>query len=312
MKEFSTTIRVTYAGLCGSDMLKLNEGFPIDSFSHKLGHEFVGQVIQSEKKDLIGRNVVGMPVIPCKECSSCLNSQDNLCEFFRAIGRNIDGAFSKFVTLPSENVFLLPNSLSPRLGVLCDIVAVCLHAIYERISSDLKYEALVVGDGAVGVMLSYVLNSLGKNVTLLSKHNTTRTFMQKLSPEIKVTSDKISQSNLFDKVFETVGRDQSETIELSLRHIKKGGEVVSLGVFPINYNLVFNNRLLFQKEAVLTSSVAYKIKYFVKAIDFLTAHPELETIITHEIPFKEFEKGVKMMRQKDLYLPLFRVIYALD
>src|SRR5277367_772588 len=65
-----TLIRVRQAGICATD-LELVKGYM--EFHGVLGHEFVGEVVQSPDKELVGRRVVGEINIVCGRCDLCLS-----------------------------------------------------------------------------------------------------------------------------------------------------------------------------------------------------------------------------------------------
>ena len=312
-KGRSVRVKVNYAGLCGSDVQKIQHwrGFPHNRDKIVLGHEFVGTVEEAPfKLGLAGKSVVVCPLLPCGRCLNCREGNDNLCEKFEAIGRTRDGGFAEYVDVPEENVFILPAGMNPKLAVITDVVAVCLHAVFERRKKGKS--ALVIGDGAIGVTLSAVLDGLGYEVCLLAKHLSTVALLKTQKLKIKVcTSAEQIQTERFDCVYETVGRAQNKTVTDALMFVKPRGEVVCLGVFPEDHDLIFNNRLLFLKEAFLTSSVSYKQKYFKKALLFLAKNPGFDFIITNELPFSCFEEGVKLMLSKDQTVPVLKIIYNL-
>lgn len=305
-------IQLMHAGLCGSDMHRINMGH--DSGQGLiLGHEFVGRVvdingIQEATNISVDDVVAGCPVLPCGGCSNCSDERDNLCNEFHAIGRDNKGAFAEYVDVPIDNAHRLPNLENHKKFVLADVVAVCLHAI-DDIAGDVKdKKCLIIGDGAIGATLSVVLNAKGaKSVAISSRHNENYNLISRLSAAARL--EEVSGN--FDFVFETVGRAQLETLELSLRRVETRGRIIMLGVFPPGFELRFDNRRLFIKEANLTSSVAYKLMYFQRALDFIDEHAEIEGLITQEYAFSDFNQGIELMSNKPPDTPVIKIIYNL-
>jgi threonine dehydrogenase-like Zn-dependent dehydrogenase len=95
-----TLIRVRQAGICATD-LEITQGYM--GFRGVLGHEFVGEVLQSSDRNLIGQRVVGEINIVCGRCDLCLSGLSNHCRNRSVLGiLNHDGAFADHVTAGDE------------------------------------------------------------------------------------------------------------------------------------------------------------------------------------------------------------------
>ncbi len=309
-------IKVLYAGLCGSDMHKFNNP-TIATTDLILGHELVGQVIDINDKNMstrskmkVGNVVAVCPTLPCYECENCVTGSDNLCEEFHGIGRDAQGGFATHVDVPISNLCVIPKDLPIRTAVLADAIAVCLHAI-DDIAGDIKgKKCLVIGDGAIGLIIAATLSLKGAgDVAILGKHENNLHLLSSQFSEIQVN---VGKENSYDYIFETVGRRQLDTIHQAISYAKTRGKIIVLGVFPPDFQLAFNNRTLFLKEATLIASVAYKKKYFDLALKFLSFYPKLEFVITQEISFLEFLRGIDIMNNKSLYSPVVKLVFRFD
>ena len=308
-------LQVLHAGLCGSDIHKI-ENYQ-NSTPLILGHEFVGKVIDVKRgafREQIGIQindiVAACPTLPCNECKNCATNNDHLCESFHAIGRDIPGAFSEYVDIPVSNLIKIPENVSSRNIVLADVVAVCLHAIYEIAVDVAGKKCLVIGDGAIGSMMSAILHILGaRSVSICGRHSENYKLLSSIIPVKRVHRDDADE---YECVFETVGRSQIDTIQQAISNVGVRGKIIALGVFPPNLQISFNNRALFLKEASLTASVAYKQKYFFQAVEFLIAHPNLAELITQELVFRDFSTGLQLMKAKKDDSPVIKVVYRFD
>lgn len=307
-------IEMMYAGLCGSDINRFNNYN--ENHASVLGHEGVGRIVEvnnisNEVSIKIGDVVVACPTLACGNCTNCNSGNDHICNSFHAIGRDLPGAFAEYMNVPFANIHKLSDNENYRYGVLADIVAVCLHAV-DDVAQDVKNKnCLVIGDGAIGAMLAAILYfKEARKISIFGKHKENQNLVSSICA-IQSISEKESPGD-FDYVFETVGRSQMETINQAIMSVGIRGMIVALGVFPPNFVLSFNNRDLFLKEARLSSSVAYKQKYFPQALKMLEVHPELESLITQEISFEEFKKGLIKMNNKKEYAPVIKVVYSFD
>src|SRR5437867_1421553 len=69
-------IRLLKAGICNTD-LELQRGYY--GFSGTPGHEFVGEVVESESRRWIGRRVTGEINLACRTCDWCRRGLGRHC-----------------------------------------------------------------------------------------------------------------------------------------------------------------------------------------------------------------------------------------
>ncbi|HEX7056711.1 MAG TPA: alcohol dehydrogenase catalytic domain-containing protein, partial [Bacilli bacterium] len=113
-------IRVSVAGICGSDL----GGYLGHNSLRKppliMGHEFSGTVAaigvgaaeKAGKPFRIGDRVTVNPLVSCGQCDRCKESREHLCPDRKLLGAGLPGAFAEFVKVPAENVHHLPDSVS--------------------------------------------------------------------------------------------------------------------------------------------------------------------------------------------------------
>src|SRR5438876_3056399 len=106
--EGDTLIKVRQAGICATD-LEITKGYM--GFRGVLGHEFVGAVVSSPDKDLLGQRVCGEINIVCGRCDLCVAGLSTHCRNRTVLGIfNHDGAFADVARLPATNLHLLPKN----------------------------------------------------------------------------------------------------------------------------------------------------------------------------------------------------------
>lgn len=124
-------VRVAYCGVCGSDVPRVWMG-TAHSYPIVLGHEFSGEVVEvgdGADDALVGQRVVGVPLVPCHECSDCAAGDFSLCKHYSFIGSRRPGAFAEYVAVPAQNVFPLPDGVSYLNGAFFEPATVALHAL---------------------------------------------------------------------------------------------------------------------------------------------------------------------------------------
>ena len=160
-------VRVNLAGICGTD-LEILDGYM--KYHGILGHEFVGTVEKSENSELVGKRVVGEINVGCGVCSSCRNGMSRHCPNRTVLGilkRN--GTFAEFVSLPEQNLHVLPDSISDEQAVFVEPLAAAFE-IKEQVRLDPQWNIAVIGDGRLAQLISRVLKLSCSNITCFGRH----------------------------------------------------------------------------------------------------------------------------------------------
>ena len=304
-------IKVLYSGLCWSDMHKINMQY--DQGLQLIWHEFTWRVIEILDKNShikIWDNVAWNPLLFCRKCDNCISGNDNLCREFQAIWRTHMWSFAEYIDVPIENLHVI-NDMSPKLWALADVVAVALHAIEEFTDVTSEKKILVIWDWAIWAMISHVLRlKWVKKIDISWKYEQNVSYLNNIMWGINYLQGE--NQWYYDYIFETVGWNQNDTVESSVRQIWRRGKVIFLWVFPEQNQIWFNNRDLFLKEASVNASVAYKSEYFLKALRLLKQNQSLSQHITHELPFDDFKTWIDIMNNKIDYSPVIKVIYRFN
>lgn len=106
-------IRISVCGVCHTELDEIEGRTPPPSFPRILGHQVVGTV--EELGDKAGRFKIGDRVgvawiySSCGECHYCTEGNDNLCEDFKATGRDKDGGYAEYMTVSQNYAYLIPE-----------------------------------------------------------------------------------------------------------------------------------------------------------------------------------------------------------
>jgi threonine dehydrogenase-like Zn-dependent dehydrogenase len=160
-------IRVRQAGICSTD-LEIAKGYM--GFRGILGHEFVGEVVQSPQRDLVGKRVAGEINVACGRCDLCLGGLASHCRARSVLGIDKhDGAFADFVRLPAINLHVLPDSIDDDAAVFIEPLAAAFQVL-KQIKLDGRRWVTVLGDGRLGLLVAQVLRNAGCPVRMIGKH----------------------------------------------------------------------------------------------------------------------------------------------
>jgi alcohol dehydrogenase len=160
-------IRLLCAGICNTD-LELLRGYY--GFSGTPGHEFVGEVVSSDNRDLVGRRVVGEINLACGRCEWCKRDLGRHCPTRKVLGIvGHAGAFREYLTLPDHNLHVVPDDLPTEIAVFAEPVAAACE-ILDQAEIPKSEKIAVLGDGKLGLLISQVLHAAGYPVLQIGRH----------------------------------------------------------------------------------------------------------------------------------------------
>jgi 2-desacetyl-2-hydroxyethyl bacteriochlorophyllide A dehydrogenase len=85
---------------------------------------------------------------------------ENMCPKRRRFGVTEDGALQEYVYIPADRIYPLPSQVSLAEGALIEPLAVAYHTV-RRAGSPVGDGALVLGAGAIGLLIAQVWRALG-------------------------------------------------------------------------------------------------------------------------------------------------------
>jgi 6-hydroxycyclohex-1-ene-1-carbonyl-CoA dehydrogenase len=163
-------IEVAGCGLCHTDMgfidgdVKTAAELPL-----VLGHEISGRVLGAGAgaEEWVGKDVLVLPVIPCRACAMCAAGRGNVCSNQSMLGSSIDGGFATHVTVPAAGlaaVERLPDGHElADVAVVADAVTTPLQAV-RRAGVSPGDLVIVVGTGGLGSYACQIAAAAGATV----------------------------------------------------------------------------------------------------------------------------------------------------
>jgi len=109
-------IKISACGVCHTELDEIEGRTPPPKLPVIPGHQVTGTVEKTGKRvsKLKAGDRVGVAWIfsACGSCSMCLKGDENLCPGFMATGRDADGGYAEYMTVPESYAFTLPDSVS--------------------------------------------------------------------------------------------------------------------------------------------------------------------------------------------------------
>lgn len=149
-------VRMTVAGVCGSDVHAVHGRHPWISLPYLPGHEVVGVVeaVGDGAGVRVGDHVVVEPIIACGTCKYCRDGRYNLCRtmvFFGCTAPN-GGMADRFV-VAADRLHVLPAGMSDLQGALIEPLSTPVHAV-RLAGPDLTGKSVaILGAGTIGLLV---------------------------------------------------------------------------------------------------------------------------------------------------------------
>lgn len=216
-KAGESLVKIRMCAVCNTDK-EVRKGYRPD-FRGVMGHEFVGEVLDSPVKDLIKKRVVGELNAACGKCIYCKTGRPTHCDSRRVLGMSDkDGAFAEYMTIDTDLLHVIPDGLPDEIAIFTEPLAAALEILTQiHISPDKK--VAVLGDGRLALLTAQVLALTGIDLTVIGKHPEK---LELFKPFAKVVTQ--GEREGYEYVAECTG---SETgLPSALELVRKKGTVI--------------------------------------------------------------------------------------
>ncbi|MFH1562801.1 MAG: alcohol dehydrogenase catalytic domain-containing protein [Nitrospirota bacterium] len=297
-------IKVKLAGICRTD-LEITKGYM--DFKGVLGHEFVGVVEECRQGDWVGKRVVGEINCCCGKCEYCNKASlrqglKNHCPNRSVLGIHNRGglprygAFAEYLTLPVENLHLVPDEVSDEEAVFVEPLAASCRILeqvqFAKTEACLVDEVIILGDGKLGLLVAQVINLTGCNLNVVGKYESKLAILEKrgINTILLHQTNNLKQMHLVaDIVIDCTGRMSG--FEMAQQIVKPMGKIILKSTIVANSNI--NLSSLVVNEITLIGS---RCGPFKQAIELLRDKKvEVTSLISATYPLEEglvaFEKA---------------------
>jgi threonine 3-dehydrogenase len=303
-------IKVTLASICGTDV-------HIYDWTHWarqrltppriIGHEFVGIVekIGNEVTHVeVGDRVSAESHISCGHCYQCSNGYSEVCRNLKLLGVDYDGALSEYLVLPEHVLWKNNSDIPDKWATIQEPFG---NAIDTVMAEDVSAKTvLILGAGPIGLFATGIARASGASLIIVSDPNNYRLAISKkmgahmaLNPGKKDITPLIldaTNNNGVDVVLEFSGNNQA--LNQGLEVITPGGRISILGIYEKRVSIDLNKEVIFKKIRIYGITGRKVFSSWHKTSRFLSSgivNPD--PILTHQFPLKDYEKGIKLMRE---------------
>jgi len=298
-------IRVEKVAICGTDV----HIYEWNDWAKKtiappqtLGHEFVGSVAEVGDGVTgfhVGERVSGEGHIVCGVCRSCRAGRRHLCTNTVGVGVNRDGCFAEYLAIPASNAWHVADSIPSRVAAIFDPFGNATHA---ALSFDLVGEdVLITGAGPIGIMAVAIAKHVGARNVVISDVNDYRLDLARrmgatrtVNVRSETIADAVAELGMigFDVGLEMSGNGRA--FETMLESMHNGGRIALLGIAP--------GPVAIDWDEVVFRGLTIKGIYgreiwetWYKMQTMLQSGLDIAPVITHELPFEDYEEGFRAM-----------------
>lgn len=301
-------IEVKAAGICGTDLHIYHDEFKTTP-PVIMGHEVAGVVVEvgeGVENCRPGDRVTSETYFyVCGQCQFCREGLINLCPSRRSIGSRANGAFTKYLLVPQQNIHHLPNSVDEQAGALTEPLACCVRAL-ELTRVEPGETAVISGPGAIGLLMMQVVKAAGARVIVLG----TNADEARLEKAAQIGADVVFNVQTTDTltpiremtgglgadvVFECAGAAPSAQHCLEL--VRRQGRYAQVGLFgkPIAWDL----EQVCYKELKVSGSNATVPSAWRKAVALLAAgQVQVGPLISNVLPISEWQHAFNLFEQR--------------
>ena len=238
-------VRVTLAGVCGTDLHAVAGDFPGMEPGGVVGHEFVGDVVAvgAQVRTLrAGDHVMASDFTACGHCRWCGRGDHWECPdraFFgtgTAFGPALPGAQAELVRVPHADTTLcrVPDGCSDEAALLLGDNLATGWAAVERGGVLPGSVVAVVGGGAIGQLAALSAQAAGAACVLVVEPNEARRHVARDNGSVAVApgeggelARRLTDGDGADVVIEAVGAPA--VLETCFALVRRRGTIVSVG-----------------------------------------------------------------------------------
>lgn len=301
-------IRVNTVSICGTDVHIYNwDEWAASRVKppYIFGHEFSGVIVETgEQVTSIqnGDRVTAETHIVCGTCAACRRCDYHVCFHTQIIGVDRDGCFADYIAMPARNVWKLDGTIPFNYGSVMEPMGNAVHTVFS--DSIVGKTVAVVGCGPIGLMAVAVCNAAGaRNVVALDVNPYRLQLAEELGATHMINSsqedpihiiESITSNNGADVVLEMSGHPVA--IQQALQMLTPGGRISLLGLPTRSVDIDLTNWVVFKGITIygISGRRMYETWQQVSGL-LISGKIKLDKLITHQLPFAEYEKGFSLM-----------------
>ncbi|HMZ07787.1 MAG TPA: zinc-binding dehydrogenase [Anaerolineales bacterium] len=265
-------------------------------YPHIPGADGAGEIVELGEGTTgfqTGERVVINANLGCGECEFCQRGADNLCRTWHLLGETIRGTYAEYIALPVKQLHKIPDGYDIHKAAAAALVyQTAWHSLVTRGGVKAGETVAVVGaGGGVNTASIQIAKHRGAKVIVIGSNAEKLSQAQTIGADICIDRSKdedwskavfiATEKRGVDIVVDNVGT----TFPLSLRALKKGGRLLTVGNSGAP-RFEIDNRYIFSKHLSIIGSTMSPMKDFHEVMDIVFTG-KLDPIIDKTFPLKD-------------------------
>lgn len=277
---------------------------------HILGSDGAGVIAQIGDQVTnfqVGDRVAVNPTYSCGQCNFCRSGRDHMCDQFAIFGEHLPGFYAEYIKLPARNLLRLPDHISFAAAAAASLVFVTAwHSLIVAGNLQAGEDILIVGaGGGVNTAAIQIARLAGARTIYVVGSNAAKLAQaRELGADITIDRNQEDWSRAVFKATNRQGVDVvvdnvgAATYHLSLRTLKKGGRLLTVGNTS-GPQFQFDNRLIFGKHLrIIGSTMGPQSDY--ERVMSLIFQGKLRPIIDAAYPLHEAPAALHRLHHGDV------------
>ena len=284
------------------------EGWPgLDlEMPHVPGADGAGNIVKVGSQIIqfaVGDRVVINPNVFCGECEFCLAGQENLCASWRLLGEHVPGTFRELIALPERFLLKMPQEFDSAQAAAAALVTLTAwHSLITRGQLKPGESVLVIGaSGGVNSASIQIAKYVGATVLVVGSNADKLSVAEAARADVLI--DRSQDENWSKTAYMAGGRRGvdivvdnvgAETMALSLRAVRKGGRILTVGNTS-GGKFELDNRYLFGKHLSIIGSTMGTSKEFENVMG-LVFEGKLKPVMDRQYPLRDAAMAFEHMK----------------
>ncbi len=302
-------LEVANVGVCGSDLHQwtADHSWPVN-YPVVLGHEFGGHIV--ETGSAVDGWKEGDRVV--SETAAIIDERNpmsrrglyNLDPTRKGFGYGVNGAMTKYVSVPSRILHNVPDSLAFEHACLTEPCCVAFNAVVRNARIEPGDRVVVLGPGTIGILCAAMARLCGAEVALVGLESDRHRL--KIAEENYGCEGIVGDVGEWSRQRDGLGCDgvidaagASATLKIAIDIVRPAGWISKVGWGP--QPLGFNLDPLVQKNVTLQGSFSHNWPIWERVLALLTSGQlDVKPIIGGIWPIDQWHEAFEKMHKGEV------------
>lgn len=319
-------VKVSYSGVCGTDLHILSGDFPASDKAVILGHEFSGIIYSVGSNVLhlnVGDRVVINPNGNCHICSYCAQGNPHFCKtggIRSTIGIWKNGGWANYCRVSSSLVYKVPDDIKLSKAALIEPFS-CIARGWANLGT-IKSTAkvLVCGAGIIGLLWTSLLHFNGcRDISVSELSEERRSVVSNLQlcadvyhPDVleEKGREAVRENNEdwgFDIIVDCTGVPKA--IEQAFKWLRKGAKLLIFGCCPKEGEIVLNPFQIYYKELTIIGSLInpYTFRDAIAMVRDMDKYLEYDKLGIQTYQLQDYPAALEALKSGQIAKAIFEV-----